>query len=186
MCDADDETERRRQLLEDRQARAQDAYDQALFKLSGGALGLSFVFMAQIAGDDPRMVCALGSAWGLWIVSLVCVLWSHYSSERAMDKAIEQLDAGRRSDGRGVRQVYGLAERRRRHRVRRCRSSCRDLHDHQPWRGLGAKGRPLDNGPYTGQRWSESASGGSPRPGERPQGASGKAPSHYVAAGEHD
>ena len=46
MGDADDETERRRQLLEDQQARAQDAYDQALFKLSGGALGLSFVFMA--------------------------------------------------------------------------------------------------------------------------------------------
>ena len=108
MCDADDETERRRQLLEDRQARAQDAYDQALFKLSGGALGLSFVFMAQIAGDDPRMVWALGSAWGLWIVSLVCVLWSHYSSERAMDKAIEQLDAGRRSDGGGFDKFTGL------------------------------------------------------------------------------
>ena len=72
MGDTDDETERRRQLLEDRQARAQDAYDQALFKLSGGALGLSFIFMAQIAGDDPRRVWALWWAWGLWIVSLVC------------------------------------------------------------------------------------------------------------------
>ena len=108
MSDADDEAERRRQLLEDRQARAQDAYDQALFKLSGGALGLSFVFMAQIAGDDPRRVWALWWAWGLWIVSLVCVLWSHYSSERAMDRAIEQLDAGRQSDGGRFDKFTGL------------------------------------------------------------------------------
>ena len=99
MCDADDQMARRRQLLADRQARAQDAYDQVLFKLSAGALGLSFIFMAQIAGDDPRKIWALGWAWGLWILSLVCVLLSHFSSERAMDKAIEQLDAGRRSDG---------------------------------------------------------------------------------------
>ena len=104
MCDADERRERqrrgrRRRLLEGRQAKAQDAYDQAVFKLSGGALGLSFVFVRQIAGENPRMVWALEWAWGLWIVSLVCVLWSHYSSERAMDRAIGQVDAGCESDG---------------------------------------------------------------------------------------
>ena len=61
-----------------------------------------------IAGDDPRMVWALGWVRGLWIVSLACVLWSHYSSERAMDRAIEQLDAGRRSDGGGFDKFTGL------------------------------------------------------------------------------
>ena len=104
MGDAEERAERerrgrRRRLLEGRQGKAQDAYDQALLKLSGGALGLSFAFVRQIGGEDPRMVCALEWAWALWIVSLVCVLLSHYSSERAMDIAIGQVDAGCESDG---------------------------------------------------------------------------------------
>ena len=96
----DQESKRlRRQQLTDLQARAQDAYDQTLFKLSGGALGLSFIFLRQIAGDQPRLVWAVWVSWSLWLVSLACVLWSHHTSARAMDRAIEQLDTGNRSDG---------------------------------------------------------------------------------------
>ena len=106
MCDdarnADDPAkQQRRQHLMDLQARAQDAYDQTLFKLSGGAMGLSFIFVRQIAGDQPRMVWALSVAWPLWLVSLACVLWSHYTSTQAMDRAIDQLDKGCPSDGGG-------------------------------------------------------------------------------------
>ena len=71
-------------------------------------MGLSFLFVRQIAGDDPRMVWALQLAWGLWIVSLAFLLGSHYFSARAMDRAIEQMYTGERSDGGGLDKVTGL------------------------------------------------------------------------------
>ena len=99
MCTADPAKRARRQHLIDLQSKAQEAYDQTLFKLSGGALGLSFIFVRQIAGDQPHMIWALGLAWMLWILSLASVLASHFTSARAMDRAIVQLDTGRASDG---------------------------------------------------------------------------------------
>ena len=80
-------------LLVKSQEHAIDSYDQMLFKLSGGALGLSFVFTRQFVGDDdgPRVIWALGIAWVLWIASLICTLASHYSSAKAFEKTIDKI-----------------------------------------------------------------------------------------------
>ncbi len=95
------ERERDRERLIEYQAQANDAYDQTLFKLSGGALGLSFVFVRQFVADgqEARMLWALGLAWFLWIVSLMCVLASFYTSGLAMDEAVRQHDENETSDG---------------------------------------------------------------------------------------
>ena len=60
----DDARRVERDRLIEYQAHANDAYDQTLFKLSGGALGLSFVFVRQFvgAGQDAHMLYTLGFA----------------------------------------------------------------------------------------------------------------------------
>ena len=75
------------------QAEELDIFGKQLVTLSGGALGLSVVFVRQIAGNDPSVIWLLGTAWVLWIASITCVLVSHYYSAQAMENAIKQLDA---------------------------------------------------------------------------------------------
>ena len=91
----------RKQLVENLAA-ANDAFDSTLIKLSGGALGISFVFVRQFVGDsEPQAVYLLGAAWMLWLLSLTCCLWSHATSGLTMEKAIRRGDAGDIPDGGG-------------------------------------------------------------------------------------
>ena len=95
-----------RERLIDYLAKANDAFDSTLLKLSGGALGLSFAFVRQFVGDaDARADWTLASAWILWIVSLALGLGSHYFSGLAMEEATKQQDRGETPDGGCYNQV---------------------------------------------------------------------------------
>ena len=101
MLSGEPERERDRERLIEYQAQANDAYDQTLFKLSGGALALSFVFVRQFVGDgqEARMLWTLGLAWIFWITSLTCVLVAFYIGGWAMDEAVRQQDDAETPDG---------------------------------------------------------------------------------------
>ncbi|MBC7933162.1 MAG: hypothetical protein H7Z38_21575 [Rubrivivax sp.] len=72
-----------------------EEYDKALMTLSGGALGVSFVFIKDIIGADKIIsIPLLLIAWACWIVSLALVLINYFVSHLALRKAIEQSDAG--------------------------------------------------------------------------------------------
>ena len=70
------------------QAEELDIFSKQVVTLSGGALGLSVVFVRQVAGNDPSVLRVLGAAWILWIASITCVLSSHYYAAQAMENAI--------------------------------------------------------------------------------------------------
>lgn len=74
--------------------KAQDAYDKALFTLSGGALGLSLTFVDRIIGESgPVWPGVLLSAWISWTLSLMLVVASHWFSGKALAAAISAMDA---------------------------------------------------------------------------------------------
>lgn len=84
-----------RAALQQLEQKAQDAYDHAVLALSGGALGVSLAFLKDIVKpDNAQDTWLAGFAWGAWCVSLACTLWSHYSSTRALRRAVEQFDEG--------------------------------------------------------------------------------------------
>ena len=73
--------------------KSQAEYDRVVLWLSGGAMAVSFSFVGRLIGDSPlHMVWALMVAWTLWVLSLACVLWSHFFSIQALRKAAEQAD----------------------------------------------------------------------------------------------
>jgi len=75
--------------------KAQSEYDRLIVTLSGGALAVSFAFVHQFIGNrTPIWISTLIGAWTCWVVSLACILISHYFSATAMRKAIEQVDVG--------------------------------------------------------------------------------------------
>ena len=75
--------------------KAQDAYDKALFALSGGALGLSLTFIDKIVGEaGPAWPGLLLTAWTCWTASLMLVVASHLFSRKALTTAIAAIDAG--------------------------------------------------------------------------------------------
>ena len=71
---------------------SQKAYDDSLVKLCGGALGVSFAFVRQFASDPPIATWALLCAWAAWVLGLVGVLMSHYSSTRAAAVTVGLVD----------------------------------------------------------------------------------------------
>lgn len=86
--------EYRSQLLEYAK-QSQTSYDTTLISLSGGALGISFAFVNQFIGDDPMVgFQLLVIAWTCWIISLVTVLFSFDTSNRALRKVVESMDRG--------------------------------------------------------------------------------------------
>ena len=73
--------------------KSQAKYDRLAVTLSGGALGISFVFVERFVGDDPsHTLWALMVAWASWVCSLALVLGSHFFSTRALRKAVAQVD----------------------------------------------------------------------------------------------
>jgi hypothetical protein len=86
-----------RDLLQQYAADAQDAYDKAVLTLSGGALGVSFAFIKDVVGTGPLHHWEwLVAAWSAWVLSTASKLWSFYSSEAAMQAAIDKWDDGER------------------------------------------------------------------------------------------
>ena len=88
-----------RRHLAESQAAAHDAYDQALLKLSGGALGLSLALVRGFAADDMRYLIAIQSAWVFWVLSLICVVASFYFGARSAATQARQYDADEQVDG---------------------------------------------------------------------------------------
>lgn len=83
----------RAQLLEYAKE-SQTSYDTTLITLSGGALGISIAFINQFVGDDPiRYFALLAISWICWVVTLTLVLFSFYTSTKALHSAVRQIDS---------------------------------------------------------------------------------------------
>lgn len=90
MSDTDNEY---RKLLQELENKAQDQYDKTVILLSTGALGISFTFLKEIVNlDTAVMIQFLIGSWICWALSTTSVLYSFYSSKKAMTKAIEDFD----------------------------------------------------------------------------------------------
>ena len=71
----------------------QSEYDKAVLTLSGAAFAGSFAFLKEVMGVAKLATESfLQLAWFFWGVAMVAVLASYWSSARAMEKAVEQLD----------------------------------------------------------------------------------------------
>lgn len=72
-----------------------DNYDKLIITLSGGALALSLTFLKDIIKENSiHSPNYLILSWGLFIMSLTCVLGSLLFGIAAHKKAIKQVDAG--------------------------------------------------------------------------------------------
>lgn len=82
-----------RQSLIDAEKQGQDSFDKTVISLSGGALGISFIFIKDVIGPNqiihPELLLA---TWICWAGSTLAVLISFYTSNRALRRAIEQCD----------------------------------------------------------------------------------------------
>jgi hypothetical protein len=89
----DDLSEYRKHLLSVDQ-KSQEEFDKTVLSLSGGALGISFVFLKDVIGPNPIVdPNLLFIAWVAWGSSTFCVLLSYYLSHLALRKTIRQVDA---------------------------------------------------------------------------------------------
>jgi hypothetical protein len=66
-------------------------YDKALLTLSAGSLGVSIAFIHTVA-PHPKDIFWLGLAWGLFAVSLICVVSSLLTSQHELRSAITKYD----------------------------------------------------------------------------------------------
>lgn len=84
----------RRFLVEGAQ-QSQSSLDKALLTLSGGALGISVIFIKDIIGEQHVVsLWALIASWGVWSASVLCVLASFDFASRANRVAIARCDDG--------------------------------------------------------------------------------------------
>ena len=91
-----------RNILIAAEQKSQDDYDKTLVSLSGGALGISFIFIEQVIGDNQVISeCILISAWSVWCFSLASIVFSFFFSRLALRKAINQCDNNNYSGGVG-------------------------------------------------------------------------------------
>lgn len=92
---ADDDLSEYRQQLVLVEQKAQEGYDRTVVALSSGALAISFVFVVRfVAPRTASQPALLFASWVSWAASLVVVLVSHYTSHRALQRAIVQVDQG--------------------------------------------------------------------------------------------
>ena len=88
----DDLTDYRKHLQAAEQ-KSQEDFDKTVLSLSGGALGISFVFLKDVIGPNPIVDPGLlFTAWVAWGISTFCVLASYYVSHLALRTAIRQID----------------------------------------------------------------------------------------------
>lgn len=75
--------------------KSQEDYDKTVLSLSGGALGVSFIFVKDVVGAaSVQYPSFLLAAWLLWAVSSFSVLLSFFMSRLALREAIRQCDVG--------------------------------------------------------------------------------------------
>lgn len=75
--------------------KSQEDFDKTVLSLSGGALGISFVFLKDVIGPQPIVLSGfLLAAWLAWAFSTFSVLTSYYLSHLALRSAISQIDDG--------------------------------------------------------------------------------------------
>lgn len=84
-----------RQWLISAEQKAQDDFDKSVLSLSGGALGISFIFVKEIVGPGVihHSVWVL-TAWLSWAFSSLAILASFFASHLALRRAIRQCDDG--------------------------------------------------------------------------------------------
>ncbi len=84
-----------RQWLISAEHKSQDDFDKAVLALSGGALGISFVFVRDIIGSGAIHNSGwLLAAWLLWALSSLAILASFFASHLALRRAVQQCDDG--------------------------------------------------------------------------------------------
>ena len=84
--------------LERLREEAQEGFDKAVLTLSGGALGVSFVFVKDIVGNRPLSFTGLLlAAWMAWAASCAATLTSYFTSARTMGHAIKQIHKEQRT-----------------------------------------------------------------------------------------
>jgi hypothetical protein len=71
--------------------KATEAFDRAVMTLSGGALAVSITFIHDVA-PHPRHKWVLGISWACFAASLLVILLSFLTSERAIVRMVGQLD----------------------------------------------------------------------------------------------
>jgi len=82
-----------RQHLIAAEQKSQAEYDKWVITLSGGALGVSFVFLKDIVGTKSIVSTGwLLAAWICWAVGICIGLASHFFSSLALRRAINQTD----------------------------------------------------------------------------------------------
>lgn len=84
-----------RETLLSADQKAQEEFDKAVLSLSGGALGVSLVFLKDVVGSNPiEQPQLLMFAWGAWGFSTLSVLFSYHMSHLTIRTMIRQVDAG--------------------------------------------------------------------------------------------
>lgn len=90
-----DRTAEYRRWLVAAEQKSQEDFDKTVLTLSGGALGISFVFLKDVIGPQPIVLSSfLLAAWLTWAFSTFSVLTSFYLSHLALRSAIGQVDDG--------------------------------------------------------------------------------------------
>jgi hypothetical protein len=75
--------------------KSQESFDTTVLSLSGGALGISFVFLKDVIGTSPvHQPFFLLCAWICWALSSTSVLASYFLSHLGLRRAITQVDKG--------------------------------------------------------------------------------------------
>jgi hypothetical protein len=101
----DDSLQEYRRHLIAAEQKAQEDFDKTIVSLSGGALGVSFVFLKDFVGVGPILFRSLlFAAWICWGVSVTSVLFSFFASNLALRRAIAQVD----SDKAYVESIGGI------------------------------------------------------------------------------
>jgi hypothetical protein len=84
-----------RKLLIEAERKSQEDYDKTVLSLSGGALGISFIFIKDITGPGPvTSAWLLLVAWLFWATSSIAILISYYTSSQLLRDYIARCDDG--------------------------------------------------------------------------------------------
>ena len=89
-----------RKRLTDLHDKATDSFDRAVMTLSGGALGISIAFIHNVA-PHPKDKWVIGTSWTFFAASLLLILVSFLTSERAIVRMVTQHDGGTEEIPRG-------------------------------------------------------------------------------------
>lgn len=85
-----------RQSLIESEKKGQESFDKTVLSLSGGALGISFLFIKDVIGPSQIVHSVyLLLAWSFWAASTLSVLLSFFTSNLSMRRAVKQCDEGK-------------------------------------------------------------------------------------------